>query len=414
MRYQHHQSSQIIGLFGFAVALTSCGSGSGTGTSPTPDVIAPSLLSQPADQSVPMGLVATYSVNAAGSSLNFQWAKDDVPIANATGSSYSTAATAFADSGAEFTVTVSNSVGKVKSQPALLTVTARAPTAGDLRFQQVDAASTVNGWGNAGTGLSTNLLGRMAEFYSPSLGTSFYAGSGDCGATPVLNGTGCTWFFSEVPYTPTDNSPVLAAGYASDSYDNFQADLQSSVWPAFNNGLSPSSSSAVITSVDFEPSNALFALSWIQSGTTQGFTSFQNNVAAQNLQTAATQEGANSRVITAISNNGGQITYFAYSWDTDLTTIYDAQVITASPSGASVAAASLAAQGYIITAMGNADDAGDIVFVGTKVQGDSMPRAFIAAQGSSQFLTLQQGGYANVGVGVDLSQSNPYTYYGER
>jgi hypothetical protein len=64
--------------------------------------------------------------------------------------------------------------------------------------------------------------------------------------------------------------------------------------------------------------------------------------------------------------------------------------------------------------MGNADDAGDILFVGTKVQGDSMPRAFIAAQGSSQFLTLQQGGYANVGVSVDLSQSISYTYYGER
>jgi hypothetical protein len=188
-----------------------------------------------------MGLVATYSVNAAGSSLNYQWAKDDVPIANSTGSSYSTAATAFADSGAEFTVTVSNSVGKVKSQPALFTVTARAPAAGDLRFQQVDAASTVHGWGNVGAGLSTNLLGRMADFYSPSLGTSFYAGSGDCGATPVLDGTGCTCFFSVVPYTPTDNSPVLAAGYASDSYENFQAGLVSSVWPAFNNGLSPSS-----------------------------------------------------------------------------------------------------------------------------------------------------------------------------
>lgn len=414
MRNAQHQSSQNVSLFCFALALTSCGSGSGTVINTAPNVVAPSLLSQPSDQSVPMGLVASYSVNAAGSSLRYQWAKDDVPIADATSSSYSTPATTFADSGAKFTVTVSNSAGAVSSNPGLLTVTARAPAVGDLRFQQVDAASTVSGWGNAGPGLSTNLLGRMAEFYSPSLGTSFYSGAGDCGPTPVLNGTGCTWFFSVVPFAPTDNSPVLTAAYASDSYENFQADLQSPVWPAFNNGLSPSSSSSVITSVDFEPSNALFALSWIQSGTAQGFTLFQNNITVANLQAAATQEGANSRVITAISNNGGQITYFSYSWDTDLATIYDVQVTTASPSEASAAGASLAAQGYIITAIGNADDAGDILFVGTKVLGDSLPRAFVAAQTSSQFLTLQQGGFANVGVSVDLTQSNPYTYFGER
>ncbi len=405
----------LIVIWCIATGASSCSSGSGEPASaPVAEVFAPAISGQPVDQSIPMGLSATFTVTATGSSLQYQWARNGAAIAAATGSSYATPATTFDDSGANFSVTVSNPVGVVTSNAASLTVTARAPMLGDLRFQQVDAPSTVYGWGNAGAGLSTNLLGRSAEFYSPSLGTSFYAGSGDCGATPVLNGTGCTWFFSVVPYVPTDNSPVLTAGYASDSYENFQADLQSPVWPAFNNGVSPSSSSSVITSIDFEPSNALFALSWIQSGTVQGFTLFQNNITVANLQAEATREGANSRVITAISNNGGQITYFAYSWDADLTTIYEAQIATASPSGAPAAAASLAAQGYIITAMGNADDAGDILFVGTKVQGDSMPRAFIAAQSSSQFLTLHQGGYANVGVSVDLSQSNPYTFFGER
>jgi hypothetical protein len=53
--------------------------------------------------------------------------------------------------------------------------------------------------------------------------------------------------------------------------------------------------------------------------------------------------------------------------------------------------------------------------VGTRVQGDTMARPFIAAQGSSAIQTMQQQGYVNVGVTVDLSNpTDPYTYLGER
>jgi hypothetical protein len=78
---------------------------------------------------------------AAGSSQQYQWAKNGAAIAGATGSTYVTPATAFADTGSSFTVTVSNSAGSVTSNAASLTVTARAPMADDLRFQQVDAPS---------------------------------------------------------------------------------------------------------------------------------------------------------------------------------------------------------------------------------------------------------------------------------
>jgi len=90
---------------------------------------------------------------------------------------------------------------------------------------------------------------------------------------------------------------------------------------------------------------------------------------------------------------------------------------TVSPSStnAPTAAANLAAQGFIITATGQADNIGNIIIVGTRVQGDSMPRPFVAAQGSAAIQTLMQQGYAIVGVIVDLSSaSNPYTYLGER
>ena len=136
---------------------------------------------------------------------------------------------------------------------------------------------------------------------------------------------------------------------------------------------------------------------------------------AANLQAAATQEGASSRVITAISNNAGEITYFSYGWQADTATVYETQVVTTSPTEAPTAAASLAAQGFIITATGLADNSGNVVLVGTRVQGDTMARPFVAAQGSSAIQAMQQQGYANVGVIVDLSNSsNPYTYLGER
>jgi hypothetical protein len=399
-----------------AGAIAGCGGGSMSPTVTIAPMVAPAITQQPASQSVPMGLTAAYSVAATGESLQFQWSKNGVLIPGATSSVYVTPATAFADTGAEFTVTVNNSAGTASSTAASLTVTARAPVAGDLRFQQVDAPSTVNGWGNAGVGVSTFLLGRFAQDFTPSIGTPFYVGSGgNCGATPVTDGTGCAWAFSEVPVTVSASNPNLLAGYGSDLFDNFQADLQSSVWPAFANGASPTSAASVITSLDLEPANVLFAVSWIQSAQQTGFAFVQNTVATSNIQAAASQEGASSRVITAISNNAGGITYLAYGWQADSATLYEAQVVAASPTDAPTAAATLAAQGFIITATGLADSSGNILLVGTRVQGDTMARPFVAAQGSSAIQTMMQEGYANVGVIVNLSDpTNPYTYLGER
>jgi hypothetical protein len=186
----------IIAIWSVALGTAGCSSGSGGAASePVAPVIAVAISQQPADQSVPMGLSATYAVSATGSSLQYQWAKSGAAIAGATSSSYTTPATGFSDSGASFTVAVSNSAGTISSNAASLTVTARAPMAGDLRFQQVDAASTVNGWGNAGVGLSTNIDGRGAFYYSPSLGTPLYVGSaGNCATPPTLDGVGCAWF----------------------------------------------------------------------------------------------------------------------------------------------------------------------------------------------------------------------------
>src|SRR2546429_7476483 len=59
-----------------ALAVTACGSGSAPDMSGgTPPVIPPGITAQPANQSVPMGLSATFAVTATGASPQVQCAK---------------------------------------------------------------------------------------------------------------------------------------------------------------------------------------------------------------------------------------------------------------------------------------------------------------------------------------------------
>jgi hypothetical protein len=85
----------------------------------------PSISSQPANQTVVVGQTATFSVAAAGTApLSYQWRKNGANIGGAAAASYTTPATAAGDSGAQFTVVVSNSAGSVTSNAATLTVSA--------------------------------------------------------------------------------------------------------------------------------------------------------------------------------------------------------------------------------------------------------------------------------------------------
>ena len=90
-------------------------------------VVAPSITTQPVNQTVTAGQTATFSVVAGGTApLSYQWQKNGVNIAGATASSYTTPATATTDSGATFDVVVSNTAGSATSAKATLTVTAAA------------------------------------------------------------------------------------------------------------------------------------------------------------------------------------------------------------------------------------------------------------------------------------------------
>lgn len=415
---------------GLIVLASGCGGGGGqapASTTSTAPIFPPVIGTQPINQSVPMGLTATYSVTVSATAPQYQWSKNGVAIPGANASTYVTPVTGFADTGTSFTVAVSNSGGTVTSDAATLTVTARAPRAGDLRFQLVDADLTVNGYRNAGAGESTALI-RGGQEFNGSIGTPLFASPGDCDNPPETNGTGCAWLYEVVPLAASlgESASAFTSGYGSDLYAYFQSDVQS--WPGAATsgplaGVAPFTTSSVVNSIDFEPANILFGLSWIQSSQQTGFQmTLFTAIAAAALQSTATTEGANGHVITAVSYDAGAgstpgITFLSYGWQADTSTIYEAQVATATPANAASAAANLASQGYIITALGLGDSAGDIVMVGTRVQGDTMPRPFMSVAEADNAPMFQQG-YATVGVigYPSPTDANTYitTFLGER
>ena len=124
--------------------LTACGQ-VGTQVLSQPDTlaaVAPSVTTQPKDQSIKVGDAATFSVVAAGSvPLSYQWHRNGAAIAGATAARYTTPATISDDDGNTFAVIVSNSAGTVASSSARLSVTASA-IAPAITSQPSDASIT--------------------------------------------------------------------------------------------------------------------------------------------------------------------------------------------------------------------------------------------------------------------------------
>src|SRR6266481_3274494 len=112
--------------------------------------VAPSLISQPVDQTVTAGQTATFSVTASGTApLSYQWYKNGAAVGGATSPTYTTPAETTSDNGAQFTVVVSNAAGSVTSAAAALTVNAAT-----FLLSATPASLT---FGNVNTGASSTL-----------------------------------------------------------------------------------------------------------------------------------------------------------------------------------------------------------------------------------------------------------------
>ncbi len=115
-------------------------------------VVAPTITTQPAPQTVTPGQTATFSVAAMGTApLTYAWSKNGLAISGANASSYTTPAAASTDAGALFTVAVSNAAGTATSSPATLTVSSSS-------CQQ----SAASGWTNSS--ISTQTTAFTATF----------------------------------------------------------------------------------------------------------------------------------------------------------------------------------------------------------------------------------------------------------
>jgi hypothetical protein len=136
--------------------------------------VAPTITTQPANQTVTAGQAATFTVVATGTApLSYQWQKSGVNILGATSSSYTTPATATSDTGSTFAVVVSNTAGAVTSAAATLTVNpASAPA--------IQVSPTTINFGNAvvGTNLSQALVIKNTGTATLTISQVSAAGSG--------------------------------------------------------------------------------------------------------------------------------------------------------------------------------------------------------------------------------------------
>jgi hypothetical protein len=127
--------------------LAACGGGGGAdggGTSAAPAAAAaPAITTQPADASAVTGSAAVFSVVASGSGLGYQWSRNGTAIGGATAASYSVAAVAYTDEGAQFSVVVTNAQGSVASGSATLHL---APSADQQAFESVTLAANGGSW----------------------------------------------------------------------------------------------------------------------------------------------------------------------------------------------------------------------------------------------------------------------------
>ena len=111
------------------VVSNSAGSATSSTATLTVNPVAPVIAVQPGSQTTPAGHPAIFSVTATGiPAPTYQWQRDGTNIPGAISSGLALSNVLLSDSGAIYTVVVSNDGGSVTSNAATLTVTPVAPT----------------------------------------------------------------------------------------------------------------------------------------------------------------------------------------------------------------------------------------------------------------------------------------------
>jgi hypothetical protein len=133
---------------------------------------------------VTAGQTATFSVAVSGTApLSYQWMKNQTAISSATSASYQTPATTLSDNGASFTVTVSNSAGRVTSNAATLTVNPASLQSQTITFnnpgtQTVGTPLTLVA--TASSGLTVSFTSQTTSVCTVSGTTATFLTAGTC------------------------------------------------------------------------------------------------------------------------------------------------------------------------------------------------------------------------------------------
>jgi len=350
------------------------------------------ITAQPSSQAVRIGQMATFTVAATGSEpITYQWNRNGTPIDGATSASYTTPATVAADNDSIFSVKITNPAGSVTSGTRRLIL--NPPQDSDLRFQQVDAVSTRDLYLGYE---STAILGTTAMTWGDYGAPFRLTPLGHCAGDGPLN---CAWSFNLFRSPETG----LTTGYQPGLLSNLQNDV--SALPA----------NTVVTSLDLEPADNAYAISLVKSSAGGSFTPMTiQSVLPADFQTVASQQAVLGRVITAVGFNGGLVLYLSYGWQSDPGRVYEAQVASATLATLPAQASALAQQGYILTAVGG-DTTNGFLLVGTRLQGDTMPRPMRIVTSPIEDVNglLWSQGYALV-VAIDNGLGTAITWIGEK
>jgi len=173
--------------------------------------VAPTISTQPANQTVTAGQTATFIVVAAGTApLSYQWQKNGVSISGATSSTYTTPVATTADSGEQYRVVVTNAFGNITSSVATLTV--NASTGGSsidvitYHYDNLRTGQNVNEMTLTPANVNATAFGKLGEF----------AVDGLVDAQPLL--------VSNLAIPGKGNKNVLYAVTENDSIYAFDAD----------------------------------------------------------------------------------------------------------------------------------------------------------------------------------------------
>lgn len=395
-RHKSNAATSYSTLCGFVVSLifvglicAGCGGGHGiTPPPPTPQGLA--ITTQPSSQGARLGQTATFSVTLNDANgVSYQWSKNGIAISGATEAAYTTPPTVTTDNGSTFHVTVTTATGSLTSREVQLVL--NPPQSGDLRFQQVDSTLILDGYTDT---VSTNILGTAVSTWSNYGSPLRFEQAGYCSAvgTPV----NCTWFF-ELFSTPITG---VTTTYRSGLLANFQPDL-------FALGFD-----TVVTSASMQTGNNAYAISSIKTTSTNVFSPIATqSLPAADFQFIASQQGQEGHVITALGFNGDLLQYVSYGLTGDHN-VYEAQVLSATLATIPSQAATLAQSGYIVTAVGG-DPVNGFFVVGTRLQGDTMPRPFKIVNSTTEDPSvLFKGGYSIVASVTNADLSN--TWVGEK